>query len=251
MKCKKCGRPMGKSGLCSHCDKEKIAKLAQPKSKKPLYLALGAVALVAVAALVLIFTLGGNDAETPTEPPQTPTEPAETTSGEPTISGKHHVQIEIQDYGTISVELDADAAPITVENFLKLANEGFYNGLTFHRIMKGFMMQGGDPEGTGMGGSDETIKGEFSDNGVENPLSHTRGAISMARNGYDMNSASSQFFIVHEDSTFLDGQYACFGYVTDGMDVVDAVCEAAEPTDGNGSIAAEDQPVITEIRVID
>ena len=251
MKCKKCGRPMGKSGLCSHCDKEKIAKLAQPKSKKPLYLALGAVALVAVAALVLIFTLGGNDAETPTEPPQSPTESAEATSGEPTISGKHHVQIEIQDYGTISVELDADAAPITVENFLKLANEGFYNGLTFHRIMEGFMMQGGDPNGNGTGGSDETIKGEFSDNGVENPLSHTRGAISMARNGYDMNSASSQFFIVHEDSTFLDGQYACFGYVTDGMDVVDAVCEAAEPTDGNGSIAAEDQPVITEIRVID
>ena len=251
MKCKKCGRPMGKSGLCSHCDKEKIAKLAQPKSKKPLYLALGAVALVAVAALVLIFTLGGNDAETPTEPPQTPTEPAETTSGEPTISGKHHVQIEIQDYGTISVELDADAAPITVENFLKLANEGFYNGLTFHRIMKGFMMQGGDPDGNGTGGSDETIQGEFSENGVENPLSHTRGAISMARNGYDMNSASSQFFIVHEDSTFLDGKYACFGYVTDGMDVVDAVCEAARPTDDNGTIRPEEQPVITEIRVID
>ena len=242
---------MGKSGLCSHCDKEKIAKLAQPKSKKPLYLALGAVALVAVAALVLIFTLGGNDAETPTEPPQTPTEPAETTSGEPTISGKHHVQIEIQDYGTISVELDADAAPITVENFLKLANEGFYNGLTFHRIMEGFMMQGGDPDGNGTGGSDETIQGEFSENGVENPLSHTRGAISMARNGYDMNSASSQFFIVHEDSTFLDGKYACFGYVTDGMDVVDAVCEAAQPTDDNGTIRPEEQPVITEIRVID
>ena len=251
MKCKKCGRPMGKSGLCSHCDKEKIAKLAQPKSKKPLYLALGAVALVAVAALVLIFTLGGNDAETPTEPPQSPTESAEATSGEPTISGKHHVQIEIQDYGTISVELDADAAPITVENFLKLANEGFYNGLTFHRIMEGFMMQGGDPNGNGTGGSDETIKGEFSDNGVENPLSHTRGAISMARNGYDMNSASSQFFIVHEDSTFLDGKYACFGYVTDGMDVVDAVCEAARPTDNNGTIRPEEQPVITEIRVID
>ena len=119
MKCKKCGRPMGKSGLCSHCDKERIAKLAQPKSKKPLYLALGAVALAAVVALVLIFTLGGGETETPTEPPQTPTEPVETTSGEPSISGKHHVQIDIRDYGAISVELDADAAPITVENFLK------------------------------------------------------------------------------------------------------------------------------------
>ena len=251
MKCKKCGRPMGKSGLCSHCDKEKIAKLAQPKSKKPLYLALGAVALVAVVALVLIFTLGGGETETPTEPPQSPTESAEATSGQPVASGKHHVQIEIRDYGTISVELDADAAPITVENFLKLANEGFYNGLTFHRIMEGFMMQGGDPDGNGTGGSDETIQGEFSENGVENPLSHTRGAISMARNGYDMNSASSQFFIVHEDSTFLDGKYACFGYVTDGMDVVDAVCEAAQPTDDNGTIRPEEQPVITEIRVID
>ena len=113
------------------------------------------------------------------------------------------------------------------------------------------MMQGGDPDGNGTGGSDETIQGEFSENGVENPLSHTRGAISMARNGYDMNSASSQFFIVHEDSTFLDGKYACFGYVTDGMDVVDAVCEAARPTDDNGTIRPEEQPVITEIRVID
>ena len=152
--------------------------------------------------------------------------------------GKHHVEIEIENYGTITVELDADAAPITVENFLKLTNEGFYNGLTFHRIMKGFMMQGGDPEGTGFGGSDET-------------LSHTRGAISMARNGYDMDSASSQFFIVHEDSTFLDGDYACFGYVTSGMDVVDAVCKDAKPTDNNGTIPAAQQPVITEIRVID
>ena len=115
--------------------------------------------------------------------------------------GKHHVEIDVKDYGTITLELDADAAPITVENFLKLANEGFYNGLTFHRIVSGFMVQGGDPEGTGFGGSDETIKGEFSANGVENPLSHTRGAISMARNSLSMDSASSQFFIVHQDST--------------------------------------------------
>ena len=165
--------------------------------------------------------------------------------------GKHHVEIDVKDYGTITLELDADAAPITVENFLKLANEGFYNGLTFHRIMSGFMMQGGDPEGTGFGGSDETIKGEFSANGVNNPLSHTRGAISMARNGLSMDSASSQFFIVHQDSTFLDGQYACFGYVTDGMDVVDAICRDAKPTDDNGTIPAAEQPVITEVRVID
>ena len=164
--------------------------------------------------------------------------------------GTHHAGIEIQDYGTITVELDGDAAPITVQNFMDLANAGFYDGLTFHRIISGFMMQGGDPNGNGTGGSENTIKGEFSANGVENPLSHTRGAISMAR-AQAPDSASSQFFICHADSTFLDGQYACFGYVTDGMDVVDAVCEAAQPTDGNGTIPADQQPVITAIRVID
>ena len=164
--------------------------------------------------------------------------------------GTHHAEIEIQDYGTITVELDGDAAPITVQNFMDLANDGFYDGLTFHRIISGFMMQGGDPNGNGTGGSENTIKGEFSANGVENTLSHTRGAISMART-QDPDSASSQFFICHADSTFLDGQYACFGYVTDGMDVVDAVCEAAQPTDNNGTIPADQQPVITSIRIID
>ena len=164
--------------------------------------------------------------------------------------GTHHAEIEIQDYGTITVELDGDAAPITVQNFMDLANAGFYDGLTFHRIIAGFMMQGGDPNGNGTGGSENTIKGEFSANGVENPLSHTRGAISMAR-AQAPDSASSQFFICHADSTFLDGQYACFGYVTDGMDVVDAVCEAAQPTDDNGTIPADQQPVITEVRMID
>ena len=164
--------------------------------------------------------------------------------------GTHHAEIEIQDYGTITVELDGDAAPITVQNFMDLANAGFYDGLTFHRIISGFMMQGGDPNGNGTGGSENTIKGEFSANGVENTLSHTRGAISMARS-QNPDSASSQFFICHADSTFLDGQYACFGYVTDGMDVVDAVCEAAQPTDDNGTISADQQPVITAIRVID
>lgn len=164
--------------------------------------------------------------------------------------GIHHAEIEIQDYGTITVELDGDVAPITVQNFIDLANAGFYDGLTFHRIISGFMMQGGDPNGNGTGGSENTIKGEFPSNGVENTLSHTRGAISMARS-QNPDSASSQFFICHADSTFLDGQYACFGYVTDGMDVVDAVCEATQPTDGNGTIPADQQPVITAIRVID
>lgn len=166
------------------------------------------------------------------------------------LSGKHHVEIVIRDYGTIAVELDADAAPITVANFLKLAKSGFYDGLTFHRIINGFMMQGGDPEGTGMGGSSEKIKGEFSTNGVKNDLSHTRGAISMARS-QAMDSASSQFFIVHQDSTFLDGQYACFGYVTDGMDVVDAICETVPVVDNNGTVQDGHQPVMETIRVID
>lgn len=166
------------------------------------------------------------------------------------LSGKHHVEIVIRDYGTIAVELDADAAPITVANFLKLAKSGFYDGLTFHRIINGFMMQGGDPEGTGMGGSSEKIKGEFSANGVKNDLSHTRGAISMARS-QAMDSASSQFFIVHQDSTFLDGQYACFGYVTDGMDVVDAICETVPVVDNNGTVQDGHQLVMETIRVID
>ena len=165
-------------------------------------------------------------------------------------AGKHHVRITVKDYGIIDVELDGDTAPISVANFLDLAEEGFYDGLTFHRIISGFMIQGGDPLGTGMGGSDREIKGEFAMNGVENPLSHTRGAISMARSQRP-DSASSQFFIVHEDSQYLDGQYACFGYVTEGMEVVDAICEAVPVEDGNGTVARENQPVIESVAVID
>lgn len=160
------------------------------------------------------------------------------------------VRITMQNGKTIDLELDPKAAPLTCENFLKLVNQGFYDGLTFHRIINGFMMQGGDPEGTGMGGSSEKIKGEFSANGVKNDLSHTRGAISMARS-QAMDSASSQFFIVHQDSTFLDGQYACFGYVTDGMDVVDAICETVPVVDNNGTVQDGHQPVMETIRVID
>ncbi|MFQ9581944.1 MAG: peptidylprolyl isomerase [Blautia hansenii] len=159
------------------------------------------------------------------------------------------VQITVKEYATIEVALDEEAAPLTVENFLKLTEEGFYDGLTFHRIIDGFMIQGGDPKGNGTGGSDETIKGEFSENGVENPLSHTRGAISMARS-QDYDSASSQFFIVQEDSTYLDGQYAAFGYVTEGMDVVDKICEDVSVEDQNGTVLPENQPVIESIKVV-
>lgn len=166
------------------------------------------------------------------------------------LSGKHHAEITVKDYGTIKVELDADSAPITVTNFVELAQVGFYDGLTFHRIMDGFMMQGGDPLGDGTGGSDRTIKGEFSSNGVENSLSHTKGAISMARSS-NPNSASSQFFIVETDSTFLDGEYAVFGYVTEGIEIVEKICEDAKPTDNNGSILEDDQPVMETVTIID
>nr|WP_073295030.1 peptidylprolyl isomerase [Parolsenella massiliensis] len=165
-------------------------------------------------------------------------------------SGTHHATIEVEGYGTIKLELDADVAPVTVTNFAKLADEGFYNGLTFHRIISGFMVQGGDPNGNGTGGSSEKIVGEFSENGHPNSISHVRGTISMARS-QAYNSASSQFFIMQADTPSLDGQYAAFGHVTEGMDVVDAMCEAAHPMDNNGTIAAADQPRISSISMDD
>lgn len=158
------------------------------------------------------------------------------------LSGKYEVRIEIENYGDILVELDADAAPISVTNFMKLVNEGYYEGLTFHRIIEGFMMQGGMSQDKPAA----NIKGEFAANGIVNPIKHVRGTISMAR-ANDPNSASSQFFICHQDSEFLDGQYAAFGHVVSGMEVVDKICEEAEPIDNNGAIAAEKQPVIKGI----
>lgn len=160
----------------------------------------------------------------------------------------YYADMEIEDYGTITIQLDQKSAPISAANFVSLAENGFYDGLTFHRIMEGFMMQGGDPNGNGTGGSGTTIVGEFAANGYENNLSHTRGAVSMAR-ADDYDSASSQFFIVHKDSTELDGKYAVFGYVTEGIEIVDSVCEAAEPTNNNGKIPAKEQPVIKTITI--
>ena len=156
------------------------------------------------------------------------------------------VQINIRNYGTIEVELDATNAPLTVANFMKLVNEHFYDGLTFHRIIDGFMIQGGDPLGTGIGGSKDNVKGEFLANGVPNKINHTRGIISMARS-MDKNSASSQFFIVHQDSLFLDGQYAGFGKVTSGIEVVDAICKNTKVVDDNGTVLKENQPIIDSI----
>ena len=159
------------------------------------------------------------------------------------------VEIKIKDYGTIQLELEPNIAPITVENFMKLVNDDFYNGLTFHRIIKDFMIQGGDPLGNGTGGSDEEIKGEFESNGIKNDISHKRGVISMARSQFP-DSASSQFFICHQDSQFLDGNYAAFGHVTSGIDVVDKICDTVEPIDSNGTVPKADQPVIEYIKEI-
>lgn len=164
------------------------------------------------------------------------------------LSGTYEAVIEIEDYGTIKVELDADTAPITVTNFVNLAKSGFYDGLTFHRVINGFMMQGGDPDGNGTGGSETSIKGEFSANGVENDIEHVRGVISMARSK-DYDSARSQFFIMQADAPHLDGAYAAFGHVTEGIDVVDAVCAETPVTDNNGTVEKANQPVITSITI--
>lgn len=166
------------------------------------------------------------------------------------LSGKHYVEMTVKDYGQIKLELDADTAPITVTNFINLVNDKFYDGLTFHRIIKGFMIQGGDPEGTGFGGSSKTIKGEFSKNGIKNDIKHLRGVISMARSGNSYDSASSQFFIMHDDNEELDGLYAAFGKVISGMEVVDKLANV-KVEDDNGTVLKENQPVIESIRVIE
>lgn len=161
-----------------------------------------------------------------------------------------NIEMNIKDYGVIKLELYEDVAPITVKNFVNLVNDKFYNGLTFHRIIKGFMIQGGDPNKDGTGGSNNNIKGEFTSNGVKNNLKHERGVISMARSN-DMNSASSQFFIMQETNNSLDGNYAAFGKVTSGMKVVDEIANNLSSLgDSNGIIDKDKQPVIEYIKVI-
>ncbi|MDO4518892.1 MAG: peptidylprolyl isomerase [Eubacteriales bacterium] len=186
------------------------------------------------------------------------TENQETVSQEPVtldvsseLTGLHHVEMTLKDYGTIEIELDADVAPITVTNFVKLVQEGFYDGLTFHRIIPGFIVQGGDPDKNGTGGSKDTIKGEFASNGVENSISHEKGVISMARTSLP-DSASSQFFIMLDDkSDVLDGEYAAFGKVTSGMEFVEAMANDAETIDNNGTVPEDKQPVLEKAVVLD
>ena len=200
--------------------------------------------LLAAALALALCACGAGSAQAPTAAPA-----AKKAAGE-TFQTLRHAEITVKDYGTIKLELDEGTAPITVANFVKLAQEGFYDGLTFHRIMDGFMIQGGDPSGNGTGGSGETIKGEFAANGVDNPISHVKGVISMAR-AQDPDSASSQFFITVADATFLDGSYAAFGRVTEGMELAEQIAKEAKPTDNNGTIPAAKQPVIESIVITD
>lgn len=167
------------------------------------------------------------------------------------LKGIYNIEININDYGSIYLELDADNSPITVTNFISLVNDRFYDGLTFHRIIDGFMIQGGDPLGNGTGGSQNKIKGEFSENGIKNNILHKRGVISMARSS-DYDSASSQFFIMQQDNSNLDGLYASFGKVTEGIEIVDdIISNVAQYGDENGLIKEEFQPKINYIKVIE
>ncbi len=153
------------------------------------------------------------------------------------------IKVTMENGGEFIIELYPEVAPITCENFLSLVKSGFYNGIGFHRVIDGFMAQGGDPEGTGCGGSDKCIKGEFAMNGVNNTLSHTRGVVSMARS-QNPNSASSQFFICYGDCTFLDGQYAAFGKVTEGMEVVDDFLSIPRRMSFGGEVSVPTEPIV-------
>ena len=225
-------------------NKKQIARAAAAEARKAAQAKIdkrnkiiGIIAVLLVAGAALLFALGGG---------KDTSQPAGPISMNPT----HTVQIDVQDYGTITAELYGEAAPITVANFVKLVNKGFYDGLTFHRIISGFMIQGGDPLGNGTGGADQDIKGEFAANGWNKPIAHERGVLSMARSSAP-NSASSQFFIMHQAAPHLDGSYAAFGKVLTGLEVVDAICANTPVTDGNGTVLKANQPIITSIRVIE
>ena len=240
---------------------------AAPKKKKEIVLSKKAKIITAIIAVVIALVLaffiiraltrsnaGGSSATPGVLTEQKVVKPLISKKGVSAVSDSdklRHVEIEVKDYGVIYLALDETVAPLTVQNFIELAESGFYNGLTFHRIMNGFMMQGGCPDGTGNGDAGYYIAGEFETNGYNNPISHTRGVISMARRSGEPNSAGSQFFIMQKDNTTLDGNYAAFGWVTAGIEVVDAICSDAKPLNDNGAIAKEEQPVITSVSVID
>lgn len=216
------------------------------------------VAVCAIAGGIVALVIGGSDNEfTSSTTSETaanssvnvnPSSQAASSKANLNPEKTYYADIDIKDYGIVTVKLDQKSAPVTASNFVELAQSGFYDGLTFHRIIKGFMMQGGDPTGTGYSGSGTNIIGEFAANGYENNLEHTAGAIAMARSS-DYNSASSQFFIVHKDSPDLNDYYAVFGYVTEGMEYVNAICENAIVEDGNGTVLAANQPVMNSVKI--
>lgn len=215
-------------------------------TKKILVLMLAVILVFALTACVddeFIKNNGVNETDKTTE------QADDTSVVEDINGGGEHpvVTITMENGSIMKLELYPEVTPITVENFTNLIKEGFYDGLTFHRIISGFMIQGGDPEGTGMGGSAKTIKGEFSSNGVKNDITHKRGVISMARSGMK-DSASSQFFICHEDAPHLDGDYAAFGMMTEGFDVLDELAKVPV-ADQNGTVEASNQPVIKSITI--
>lgn len=235
-----------------------IDKYAEPFEKLALIkkIRIATTVLIVCLFIALIFALVIIIKERPTEPTNSNTSTSSTASNEvvidnwvTSVKATDYAVIDVKDYGKISIALDSKTAPISVENFKKLANKGYYDGLTFHRIIEGFMMQGGSSNGTSSDDNKEAnIKGEFAENGIANNLSHVRGAISMAR-ANDNDSGSTQFFIVHKDSTFLDKKYAAFGYVVEGMEIVDKICTEADPTDNNGTIPAKNQPIINSVKI--
>lgn len=226
--------------------KKKTKNVKKETNMTPIYAGICGVFIILALLILILGRRSGNSSKIQDEP-ETELSGSGTEADVSQVSGPV-ATIVVKGYGDIVVQLDEETAPITVENFVTLAENGFYNGLTFHRIIDGFMIQGGDPLGNGTGGSENTIKGEFSANGVDNSISHKRGVISMARSN-DMDSASSQFFIVQSDSLHLDGSYAGFGYVTSGMDIVDQICKDTPVQDSNGTVNAEDQPVIESITI--
>ena len=261
-------------GVNSAAKAQATAAAEQESKRQTLIVCLVAVAVVLVA-IILALVLGGVDKNTTTDGKETnPTTTAPSTSASTTDPGKlnadmtaikaeidsmevvdftettettEYVKLTIKHYGDVVIRLRSDIAPITVANFQSLVAKGFYNGLTFHRVMQGFMIQGGDPKGDGTGGSDTTIKGEFKINGVQNDLSHVAGVISMARKSMPYDSATSQFFICNADaSASLDGKYAGFGYVVAGLDVILTVSEVEVKASASGENSVPVEPVVIE-----
>lgn len=202
------------------------------------------IIILSLILVLSIFTACGNSGSGEATAPAAEQNTTDTQSEEPLPL--KHAEIIIKDYGTVKLELDPNEAPVTVDNFVKLASDGFYDGLKFHRIMDGFMIQGGANPDVVL----EPIPGEFASNGYENNISHTEGVISMARTNQP-NSATSQFFITVADDTFLDGEYAAFGHITEGLDICKKIAQDAKPIDNNGTIPDDQQPVIESITITD